>query len=114
LGMDGDLTDIKSMESIAKRYLSEILEQEPNGPYIVMGYSFGGMVAFEMAKQLLAMGKEIKMLGILDTDAFMGDRYKSKLKLYTVKGLRQFRKIGFYTRQLITSPRDFFKYQWIY
>lgn len=113
LGMDGDLTHLGSIESIAKRYLKEVMEYDANGPYIVMGYSFGGVIAFEMAKQLREMGKEIKMLGILDTDVFSDDHYNSKLKLYTVKALRQFKKVAFYIKQLVTTPKTFFKYQWI-
>ncbi|MCH5720437.1 thioesterase domain-containing protein [Niabella hibiscisoli] len=68
LGLDGDLTHLSTIESIAKRYLDELLEQNPDGPYILIGYSYGGIVVFEMARQLIAMGKEIRMLGIMDTN----------------------------------------------
>ncbi|AHF17054.1 non-ribosomal peptide synthetase [Niabella soli] len=114
LGIDGDVSHLKSMESIAQRYLSEVLEHDPTGPYIIMGYSFGGVIAFEMAKQLLAMGKKVKMLGILDTNIFREIKYSNKAQLYAVKALRQFPKIAFYIKQLIITPRDFFKYQGIY
>jgi amino acid adenylation domain len=113
LGLDGDVTHLESMESIAKRYLSEVLEHDPKGPYIIMGYSYGGLIAYEMARQLLTLGKEVKVLGILDTNAFTGDKYETQFRIYTVKIIRQFKKFLFFIKQLITSPKDFFKYQWL-
>ncbi|RYZ62674.1 MAG: non-ribosomal peptide synthetase, partial [Chitinophagaceae bacterium] len=57
------------VEEIAASYLAAILRQNPNGPYILMGYCFGGLVAFEMAKQLQQLGKEVKKLVLIDTEA---------------------------------------------
>lgn len=54
------------------------------------------------------------MLGILDTNIFREIKYSNKAQLYAVKALRQFPKIAFYIKQLIITPRDFFKYQGIY
>lgn len=113
LGLDGDLIHLKSMETIAQRYLLEVLEHDSDGPYIIMGYSYGGIIAYEMARQLLSMGKEVKVLGILDTNAFTGDKYDNKFQLYIVKVLRQFKKLVFFSKQFISSPPTFFKYQWL-
>ena len=70
-GLEGDedapLPD--TMEDIAAGYVAEILAQNPNGPYLLAGYSLGGYIAVEMRKQMAAMGKEVKMLIIFDTDA---------------------------------------------
>ena len=66
-GLNGIDDPFDNMEKIASYYISEILEQNPNGPYNLAGYSFGGVVAFEMAKQLKAMGKSINMVAIFDT-----------------------------------------------
>ncbi|HAL82003.1 MAG TPA: hypothetical protein DCO83_07035 [Mucilaginibacter sp.] len=41
------------------------MEQNPDGPYALSGYSFGGIIAFEMARQLEALGKEVKMLATI-------------------------------------------------
>ncbi len=57
----------KRLRKIAAHYISEILDQNPNGPYLLAGYSFGGLIAFEMARQLKAQGKVIAMLGMFDT-----------------------------------------------
>lgn len=58
---------IKSIEDIAKKYIEEILVQNPSGPYALSGHCMGGVVAFEMAKQLKAKGKEVKLLALFDS-----------------------------------------------
>ena len=67
LGLQNDIDPLESIEEMAAYYISEILEQNPEGPYALAGYSFGGLIVFEMAQQLRAMGKEVSMLGMLDT-----------------------------------------------
>ena len=66
-GVDEPLTKI---EDIAAHYISAIIQQNPNGPYALAGYSFGGIIAFEMAKQLEAAGKVVKLLAMFDTYAY--------------------------------------------
>ena len=66
-GLYGEAEPLTSLEAIASHYIGEILENNPVGPYALGGYSYGGVIAFEMAKQLRAMGKEVKMLAMLDT-----------------------------------------------
>src|SRR5690606_35994208 len=48
---------VKTMADIAGHYLDEIVAHNPDGPYAIAGYSFGGYVAIEMARQLTALGK---------------------------------------------------------
>ena len=62
------------MEDLAAHYLGEIRKLQPAGPYYFLGYSFGGLLAFEMAQQLLAAGQQVKMLGMLDTFLMNGVR----------------------------------------
>jgi natural product biosynthesis luciferase-like monooxygenase protein/amino acid adenylation domain-containing protein len=56
-----------SIEEMASSYLSEIRKVQPCGPYRLAGASFGGMVAFEMAQQLLGEGDTVEILALLDT-----------------------------------------------
>ncbi|HMR84063.1 MAG TPA: amino acid adenylation domain-containing protein, partial [Niabella sp.] len=113
LGLDGDLTHLDSIESIAARYLTEVLEQNPKGPYILMGYSYGGLVAYEMARRLTAMGKEIRMLGILDTN--VSDRTISNVVIPRLffKIKHQLKKVVFISTNLFKHPKDVIKYQWL-
>jgi thioesterase domain-containing protein len=58
-----------SVERAARRYLAGIREVQPSAPYVIGGYSFGGVVAFEMACQLQQAGEKVALLVILDTGA---------------------------------------------
>lgn len=111
LGLNGDLTHITSIETIAARYLAEIVENDPNGPYTIMGYSFGGIIAYEIVRQLLEQGKKVKMLGILDTYADTSLHHVNTISKYNKKILRQFKKLGFFTKMFFKTPREILKYQ---
>jgi amino acid adenylation domain-containing protein len=68
-GLDGKQQPLPSIEDMAKHYIQEIQTVQSHGPYFLTGYSFGGLVAFEMAQQLRAMGEEIGLLALLDSSA---------------------------------------------
>lgn len=52
---------------MAAHYVTEILKIQPHGPYYMGGSSAGGIVAFEMAQQLVAQGKTVGVLALFDT-----------------------------------------------
>jgi amino acid adenylation domain-containing protein len=64
-GLDGQ-APLTNVEDMATHYIKEIRTIQPNGPYSIAGYSFGGLVAFEMAQQLTTNGEEIELLALLD------------------------------------------------
>ncbi|TWJ00647.1 amino acid adenylation domain-containing protein [Mucilaginibacter frigoritolerans] len=68
-GLNGTDEPLGTITQIAAAYLSEIVQHNPGGPYLIAGYSFGGYVAVEIEKQIVAMGKEVQMLIMFDTDA---------------------------------------------
>lgn len=55
------------MKDLAAFYIAEMRTLQPQGPYYLLGYSFGGTLALEMAQQLRATGQEIALLGMLDS-----------------------------------------------
>ena len=57
-GLGGERFLHTTVEAMATHYLSEIQKIQPTGPYFIGGYCFGGLVAFEMAQQLLLRGEE--------------------------------------------------------
>ena len=61
-GMDGLQFKHTTLEQIAAHYLSEIRKVQPKGPYCFGGYCFGGIVAYEMAQQLLREGERAALL----------------------------------------------------
>ena len=66
-GLDGKQSCLTSVEDMASHYLEAIRTIQPEGPYLLGGLSFGGTVAFEMARQLQAKGEEVALLALLDT-----------------------------------------------
>jgi acetoacetyl-CoA synthetase len=52
---------------MAAEYLREVKARQPDGPYYLCGYSFGGLVAFEMARRLRESGDEVALVGLFDT-----------------------------------------------
>ncbi|BDU16074.1 non-ribosomal peptide synthetase [Lysobacter auxotrophicus] len=78
LGLDGRTAPLDSVEKMAERYVREIRTVQPQGPYHLAGGSMGGIIAFEMAQQLVAAGETVAMLGLVDTSAEFGIRYRAQ------------------------------------
>jgi oxalate---CoA ligase len=55
-----------SIEDMAKERLSKIMEKQPDGPYILFGSCNGALVAFEAARELILMGKDVKAVVMID------------------------------------------------
>jgi thioesterase domain-containing protein len=66
-GLNGEAPFLTSVEELAARYISEIKTKQPAGPYFLAGYSFGGLVTFEIARQLTVQGDTVGLLALLDT-----------------------------------------------
>ncbi len=71
----GDETLEDALPDLAARYLAAVREARPQGPYVLGGWSYGGIVAFEMARQLEAQGETVEALLLLDsaTPAAVGE-----------------------------------------
>ena len=61
-GVDGSQEPQARVQSIAVLYIDAVRGVQPNGPYALVGYSFGGLVAYEMGYQLRAMGESVEQL----------------------------------------------------
>jgi amino acid adenylation domain-containing protein len=62
--------DPGTLEDVAKDYLSVIRDQQPRGPYFLLGWSYGGLVAFEIARRLEESGETVALLTLLDSYPF--------------------------------------------
>lgn len=58
-----------TVEEMAAEVLSSVRRRQASGPYYLAGWSFGGLVAYEMARQLVEEGEEIALLAVFDTTA---------------------------------------------
>ncbi|APU15454.1 thioesterase domain-containing protein [Actinoalloteichus fjordicus] len=65
-GFDNDRTPVRSLSALADEYTDVLREFHPGGPYLLLGWSLGGLVAFEMAKRLTAAGDVVDQLVLVD------------------------------------------------
>ena len=66
-GLDGRCRPHDTVSAMAAANLEAIRTRQPKGPYNLCGFSFGGLVALEMAQQLRQAGEEVSFLGMIDT-----------------------------------------------
>lgn len=66
LGLEAETTPHERVEDMAAHYIQEIQTVQPVGPYYLGGRCFGGIVAFEMARQLVEQGQKVALLALID------------------------------------------------
>ena len=66
VGVSPDQPFDATIEDMAAHYIQAIRQHQPNGPYRLGGYCLGGVVAYEMARQLSAQGESIALLAIME------------------------------------------------
>ncbi|MBW4613344.1 MAG: amino acid adenylation domain-containing protein [Desmonostoc vinosum HA7617-LM4] len=66
-GFNGTKEPLTTIEEMASLYIQAIQTVQPQGPYQIGGWSFGGVVAYEIAQQLVQQGEEISLLAVLDS-----------------------------------------------
>jgi aspartate racemase len=66
-GLDGNIVRNQSLEDIAAAYLAEIRSLQPDGPYVLGGFCFGGLVALEAAQQLQRVGQKVSLVVMIQT-----------------------------------------------
>ncbi|SMC96263.1 non-ribosomal peptide synthetase [Pedobacter africanus] len=79
-GLNGSDVLFHTTEETAAHYVNEIMLHNPSGPYFLSGYSSGGVVAFEMARQLKELGKEVAFLAFFDSFVTINDYCELKKK----------------------------------
>jgi acyl transferase domain-containing protein/thioesterase domain-containing protein len=95
------------LEDLAWSYLKDIRRTQPQGPYYFLGYSFGGVLAFEMAQQLHASGESVALLGMLDTREWGVLRDFRANENYSRKLARLIRKFGDEGLRIVKGPSRF-------
>jgi len=66
-GLLGDQAPHDTLPDAAADYIAELRQVQPKGPYLLGGFSGGGLTAWEMARQLKEAGEEVSLLVLLDT-----------------------------------------------
>lgn len=89
-----------AVQALAADYLAALRRHQPRGPYRLAGYSFGGVMVYEMAVQLRRAGEEVAFLGLFDTEnpALERRRYRlaerAKVRWAALAGPSFWRKAG--------------------
>ena len=73
-GLNGVDEPFHSITEMAEAYIAEIVEHNPAGPYLLSGFSFGGIVAYEMARQLQVQGRPVGLVALFDAYAYDAGR----------------------------------------
>src|SRR6185503_500362 len=68
-GLDDEQEPQTQVEAMAADYLEAVRTIQSHGPYLLGGWSMGGLIALEMARQLQAQGEEVRLLALFDTKA---------------------------------------------
>ena len=66
-GLEGEAMPLPSVEEMAASYIASIRSIQAKGPYRLAGWSFGGLVAFEMARQLEKYNEDVELLALFDS-----------------------------------------------
>ncbi|MEM1121306.1 MAG: amino acid adenylation domain-containing protein, partial [Bacteroidota bacterium] len=108
-GLNGEGKPLNRIEDMAAHYLDEIDKLNPHQPLALAGYSFGGLIAFEMAKQLKAAGREVRILSVFDTVI------KQELTNLTPTFAEKFstvgKKVAWNLKDLISNPSENLSYR---
>ncbi|HEY0606584.1 MAG TPA: amino acid adenylation domain-containing protein, partial [Herpetosiphonaceae bacterium] len=68
-GLEEGQEPVQRIEDMAADYIDAIRQIQPNGPYLLGGWSMGGLVAFEMAQQLRRQDQDVDLLALIDVGA---------------------------------------------
>jgi thioesterase domain-containing protein/acyl carrier protein len=102
-GLDGKQPPHKSLEEMARDYIKEIREFQPEGPYYLSGHSFGGMIAFEMAQQLVAQGQTVGLLALFDTYGPGYPRYMPGMSPLRIRYQRFLERVDLHAGNLLAA-----------
>ena len=66
-GADGSEAADVTVEGMARNCVEMVRRQQPDGPYLIVGYSSGGIIAYETARQIAALGSKVGLLAVIDS-----------------------------------------------
>jgi amino acid adenylation domain-containing protein len=90
-GLDGKHEPFTRIEEMAAHYIAEILSVQRQGPYLLGGFCSGAIIAFEMARQLHASGRQAGLVAMVDPYTLYRNQYlspvpKFRSRLYHIVG----------------------------
>jgi thioesterase domain-containing protein/acyl carrier protein len=106
-GFFGKTVYSRRVEEAAAHFAQEIKKVRASGPYHLAGHSFGGVIAFEVARQLREAGEAVGLVGLLDSHppgSIHGGSFRRRMQthLFNMSDLDWKGKIGYVTRHFQT------------
>lgn len=106
-GLNEGEEPLDTIEEMAAHYIQEMLAQNPEGPYNLAGYSLGGLIAWEMTKQLQEMGRKTPLLFLFDAvakDGWAGEGSRGTLN-------KLLKKAGYNLSIMLKDPKATIEYK---
>jgi glutamate-1-semialdehyde aminotransferase/acyl carrier protein len=104
----------ETIEEMAQRFVEDMQEVWPDGPYLLTGYCSGGTIALEVAQQLMAQGKQVAFLAGVETYNWW--QAQSSQLTPTIKFIYQMQRLDFHFRNFWLLPGSdkwkFFQSKW--
>ena len=98
--LTNDRAGARTIEAMADLYIEAIRQAQPEGPYMLAGWSMGGVVAFEMSRQLRLRGERVDVVALIDSMPVQGAGAPDRLTLLARFG----RDLGI-PREMIEAAR---------
>lgn len=113
-GFDREQVHCDRIETMAADYIQEIQSLQPQGPYYLCGYSFGGLLAYEIAQQLTNQGHTVGMVALFDTYNYPGPWFSEPLSLRLQNTVNKIQTLSWservaYGQQKLRHVSDFLK-----
>ena len=111
--LDWKTPPFNRVEDMATHYLREIQTIQPEGPYLLGGFGVGGIIAFEMAHQLISQSEKVNMLVLLDTVLPKPFQLGKSSPSSLISRIYYLRRIAFCVkyRELLKTVRAFLDYR---
>jgi thioesterase domain-containing protein len=104
-GVDGALTPHRTVRAMAEEFMADVRAQQGHGPYYLGGYSFGGLVALEMASLLREAGEPIGLVVLFDTMNPLNPSWTIRERLGAhVANLRE-RGVAYFANRLVARAQ---------
>jgi thioesterase domain-containing protein/acyl carrier protein len=81
-GLDGHIVKDSKLKDMAAAYITELRSLQPEGPYFLGGFCFGGLLALEVAQQLTAAGQEVGLLAMIQSVHPEAWRFKPGITIF--------------------------------
>lgn len=101
-GNDDGAEPLERIEDIAQDYLQAMQQLQPKGPYLLIGYSLGGLVMLELAERLAVMGERISLLALIETHPH--SRYVSLNQRARILMRKVGRRAAFWRKRAVGAP----------